>query len=285
MFIILIYNFIPIFEREGIKFIFDNTWRAPEDNPEEEWYGIASALWGTIYTATLATVLTLPLSLSTAIFLCEFAPRKIREILVIALDMMATLPTVVYGVWGMTILAPIVRDYVIIPVIETLGWLPIFSEYSLSGQCVFTAALVLAIMNIPYATAILREAYMMIPYVYREGIISLGATRTEAIRILTGMIKHAVIAAIALSFGKAVGETTAVTLTVGNSFKISLSPFVAGYTITSLLVNQFGNAYTYKYASYALYGAALVMLIISTVCILTGLALASRWARTYGFRT
>jgi len=285
MFIVLIYNSLPILEREGIRFITDSTWRASESNPEEEWYGIATALWGTLYTAILATAITLPLSLSTAIFICEFAPRKVREFLAITLDMMATLPTVVYGVWGMTILAPTVRDHVIIPIVEALGWTLIFSEYSPSGQCIFTAALVLAIMNIPYATAILREAYTMIPQVYREGIISLGATRTEAIRILLGMIKHAIIAAVALSFGKAVGETTAVTLTVGNSFKMSLSPFVAGYTVTSLLVNQFGNAYTYKYASYALYGAALVMLLINTICILAGLTLASRWAKTYGFRT
>lgn len=280
MLVIIILNSLPIFYREGLDFIINNVWRASEKNPEREWYGILAPIWGSLYLSILSTTMALPSSISIALFINEIAPRRIKSLLVALLDVMAILPTVVYGLWGMMFLAPMVRDYIAKPL--SLLFNNIFT-YSPSGQSVFTASLIVALMNIPYMAAIIREAYDAIPHTYREAIMSLGVTRTEAMKVLLGMVKPAILAALSLGFGRAIGETTAVTLTIGNVFKISFSPFDAGYSVTSLLANQFGNAYIYKYMAYALYGATLIMLIISVSFVLLGLYISSRWGMKHVF--
>ena len=284
MLTVITYKSIPILSREGVSFVLTNVWRAPEGNPEAEKYGIAAALWGTFYTSSLAIIFSLPLSTSTAIFVNEFAPEKMRELLSTVLDVMACLPTVIYGLWGMKVLAPFIRDHVAFPISRIFGWIPYLATYSPSGHCIFTAAVVLAAMITPYTTAIIRESYAMVPFTYREAIWSLGATRTEAIRLLIGMVKPAIVSATALGFGRAIGETIAVSMTVGNAFNMSLSPFAPGYTVSSLLASQFGNAFTYGYMSSALYGATLVMLAIGMGSTTLGVYIASRWVKKYGIR-
>lgn len=268
-------NSAEILAKQGIETFTSNVWKASEI-PEEEFYGILAAIYGTIYTSVLAVVIVLPTSIALAVFTVDFVPQKLREAFVIPVDIMAGLPTVLYGLWGVFVLAPIVGNIALV-FYEKLSFIPLFSYYNFTGFSYLTASILLAIMVTPFATAMIREAYRAIPATYREAVYSLGLTKYEATKVLLGYIKPAILAGTLLAFGRAVGETVAVSLVVGNTFNIHPSFFAPGYTISSLIANQFGNAFVYRYMPSALFSAGLVLFFIGLIINVAGILLMRRW--------
>ncbi len=266
---------LPIFEKEGLSIYTTNVWKAVEGG--EEFYGVLSAIYGSVYTSVVALIIALPLSIGFAVFVIDYVPAKFKEILIILTDIMAGLPTILYGIWGAFVLVPILRDYVMKPLYDHLSFIPLFSYPPTTGYSYLSAGVLLAIMVTPFASAIIREAYRMIPRVYREGVYALGLTRYEATKVLVGYIKPAIVAGTLLAFGRAVGETVAVSLVVGNTFNIHPSLFAPGYTISSLIANQFGNAFIYRYMPSALFASGLALFVIGLIVNVLGLMVLRRW--------
>ena len=275
MLITFFLNSWPIFEREGLAIYTSNIWRASEI-PEEEFYGILAAIYGTVYTSLIAILIATPISIGLAVFVVDIAPRKIRELIVISTDIMAGLPTILYGIWGIFVLAPILSNFMVF-LHDSFPFIPLFSYRNPTGYSFLTAGILLAIMVTPFATALIREAYAAIPPIYREGAHSLALTRYEATKLLLGYIKPAILAGILLAFGRAVGETVAVSLVIGNSFNIHPSLFAPGYTVSSLIANQFGNAFAYSYMPHALFAAGLALFFIGLAVNLAGVLVLRRW--------
>ena len=267
---------LPIFEKEGLAIYTTNVWKASETG--QEFYGVLAAIYGSLYTSVIAILIAMPLSIGFAIFIVDYAPKKLKEPLIVATDIMAGLPTILYGIWGAFVLVPFLKRFVMEPLYEHFSFIPLFSYPPLTGYSYLSAGVLLAIMVTPFACAIIREAYRMIPQVYREGAFALGLTRFEATKVLLGYIKPSILAGLLLAFGRAIGETVAVSLVVGNTFNINPSLFAPGYTISSLIANQFGNAFIYKYMPSALFAAGLALFIIGLVVNVAGLLLLRRWS-------
>ncbi|HIP25164.1 MAG TPA: phosphate ABC transporter permease subunit PstC [Archaeoglobus profundus] len=278
LFMIMVYfiNSIPIFQKEGLQIYTTNVWIAAEDNPEKEFYGVLAAIYGSLYTSVIAILIALQLSIGFAIFVIDYAPKKLKELLIVATDIMAGLPTIIYGIWGAFILVPFLNEYVMRPLYEHLSFIPLFS-FEPVGYSYLSAGVLLGIMVTPFASSIIREAYRMVPYIYREAAYAIGATRYEATKILLGYIKPAIVAGTLLAFGRAIGETVAVSLVVGNIFNIHPSLFAPGYTISSLIANQFGEAFIYKYMGSALFAAGLSLFFIGLAINILGIIILRRY--------
>jgi len=276
MLIIFFANSIQIFEKEGLAIYTTSRWLASED-PSLEFYGVLPAIYGSLYTSAIAISIALPLSIAYSVFVVDYVPRRIKKWLVIATDIMAGLPTIIYGIWGAFILVPFVKKYLMEPLYENFSFIPLFSYPPSTGHSFLSGGILLGVMVTPFAAAIIREAYRTIPYTYREAIYALGTTRYEATRVLIGYIKPAILAGLVLAFGRAIGETAAVSLVIGNTFNISPSLFAPGYTISSLIANQFGNAFIYKYMVSALFAAGLSLFFIGLAVNLLVFRMLRRW--------
>jgi len=192
---ILFWYSYPYFSRYGFN-IASTSWKPDELHPERSMYGLLTPLLGTLATSLIAIIVALPLSVSAVLLVEELLPLRVRGGFTLVVDMMAGVPTIVYGFWGLRVLAPWLRDHVYRPLHTLLGWLPLFSCEPLTGANTLTAGIVLAVMITPYMFAIIREAYHSIPFTYREAVLALGATRYEASRIMLSMVKPAIIARI-----------------------------------------------------------------------------------------
>jgi phosphate transport system permease protein len=261
----------------GLSFITGSKW-----DPVGNVFGILPMLYGSLVTSAIALVIGVPISLGVAIFLSELAPHRVRSPFSFVVEMLAAVPSVVYGLWGLFVLAPILRDDVY-PIFRTYaGFLPIFQSTStqLPGVSIMTAGVILAIMIIPIVSSISRDALLAVPDSQREAAYALGATKSEAIRIsVLSYARSGIFASIFLGLGRAFGETIAVTMVIGNTPLITGSFFSPGYTLASLIANEFTEATTPVYIS-ALVEAGLVLL---TVVFLTNIAarvLISRLVRT-----
>ena len=252
----LIVNSYPIFLMDSLSFIFKSVW-----NPVKEDYGILPALLGTLITSAIAISISTPLAISLAVFSTEILPMRFREFINNISDLMASLPSVIYGLWGLYVLAPILYQYVMIPLHQYLGFIPLFSTKPIPTN-LFTAGVLLAIMIVPFASSVIREAYSAVPYYLKEAAYSLGMTKWEVIKTMLGYIKSAIFAGIFLALGRAMGETMAVAMVVGNTFTLPKSLFDMGYTISSLIANQFPNAEAYNHMIPALYGGAFILFIV-----------------------
>jgi len=266
----------PSFERFGLELLLSSTWR-PSEDPLEELYGLAPAIVGSLYVALLATAISIPLSISLMLTVTEVLPRGLGTPLRYVVEVMGGLPTVVYGLWGSSVLVPLLRDNVMKPLHEYLGFIPLFSCRPLTGYSVLTASLVLAIASTPYMTALLIEGYQMVPSKYREGAYSLGALDYEVYGIMLGILKPYVVAAALLSFSRALGETTIVALTVGNSMKLTTCLLDPTYTIPSLIANQFDSAGLYRYALPTLFAGALILLLVCLATSYLGIRMVYAW--------
>ncbi|WP_421077181.1 phosphate ABC transporter permease subunit PstC [Methanothermococcus sp. Ax23] len=270
------FNALPAIEKYGINLFITNVWHAAEEVSNEV-YGLSAPIWGSIYTATIAVLIALPLSICYAIFVNDYAPKKLKYPLIIISDIMAGLPTIIYGIWGAFILVPLLRDHIMKFLYEYFSFIPLFDYPPLSGYCYLSAGILLGIMVTPFAAAIIREAYAMIPSVYKEGLVALGATKYEATKVLIKYIRPAIISGTILAFGRALGETVAVSLVIGNSFNLTYKLFAPGYTISSLIANQFGNAVLYEYMTSVLYSAGLVLFVIGLIVNFIGIYYLKRW--------
>lgn len=272
----------PSISKFGVKLFTENVWRPSETGEEFVRYGLLAPLYGTLMTSVIAAATALPLSISTVYLIEELARLKLREVLSTLIDLMAGLPTVLYGLWGVEVMIPFLRDSIMSPLHSYLPWIPFFSCEPLSGASFLSAGILLAIMIIPFMHSIIQDAYRSIPRTYREAALSLGANRYEYFRIMLSMIKPSVIASLLLGLGRASSETVAVALVVGNSFNLSPCLFSPGYTIPSLIANQFSESNFYPYMQSVLYAGGLVLLLLGVTFSITGLIMMRKVREMYG---
>lgn len=251
----------PALSRFGLGFLTSSDW-----DPVRGHFGAAPAIFGTIVTSILALVIATPLALGVSIFLSEYAPRWLRQPVAFFVDLLAAIPSVVYGLWGIFFLVPLLREHVVPFLRDTLklGVIPLFSGPSW-GNSVFAAGVILAIMVLPYIASVSREVLLAVPRSQREAALALGATRWEMIRkAVVPYAKSGIIGGIILGLGRALGETMAVTMVIGNTHDISASLFAPGYTMASLIANEFQEASGDLHLS-ALMAVGFVLLVITLI--------------------
>ncbi len=243
----------------GIGFLWGTTW-----DPVHSVFGALPFIYGTLLTSITALILSMLIGVGVALFLVELAPSWLAGPLGFMIEMLAAIPSVVYGLWGIFVLAPWLRDYVEVPLHDTLGWLPFFSGYPI-GIGNLAAVVVLTIMVLPTVAAVSRDVVSAVPGSQREAALALGATRWETIRM--GVLPYArsgILGAGILGLARGVGETMAVTMVIGNSPTISLSFLAQGYTMASVIANEFTEATTNLYRS-SLIEIGLLLLVVTLV--------------------
>src|SRR5881628_2739414 len=258
----------PAMRQFGFGFLVSSRW-----DPVAGEFGAAPASLGTILTSIIALLIATPLALGGAIFLSEFSPSWLRQPLSFLIDLLAAVPSVVFGLWGVFVLVPLLREPVMPFLRDTLhlGATPFFSGPAY-GPSVLAAGLILAVMVLPYIAAVSREVLAAVPRSQREAALALGATRWETI---TGAVipfaRSGIIGGVILGLGRALGETMAVTMVIGNRHELSASLFAPGYTMASLIANEFSEASGDLHLS-ALMAVGFVLLLLTLV--MNGLA---RW--------
>lgn len=245
----------------GLSFVSRSEW-----DPANGIFGAAPAIYGTLVSSAIALVVATPLALGSAIFLAEFAPPWLRQPVAFLVDLLAAIPSVVYGFWGIVFLVPVLRESVMPFLGETLGLAstPFFSGPAY-GRSMLAAGVILAIMVLPYISAVSREVLMAVPRAQREAALALGATRWEMIRdAVVPYAKSGLMGGVILGLGRALGETMAVTMVIGNRAEISASLFAPGYTMASLIANEFTEATDDLHLS-ALMAVGAVLLVITLI--------------------
>ena len=243
--------------RFGFSFIWVATW-----DPVFEKFGAWPFIFGTLVTSFVALLLAIPIGLGTAIYLAEYAPVKVQKIVSMLIDLLAAIPSVIYGLWGIFVLVPVMRSHVQPFLGKYFGFLPFFQGPNY-GIGILSASVILAIMVVPFIISVSREVILAVPAVYKEAAYAMGATRWEALRtIILSYAKPGIMGAIILALGRAIGETMAVTMIIGNNVKISASLFSPGYTLASVIANEFAEADKRIYLS-ALIEIGLVLFLVS----------------------
>ena len=241
----------------GAAFLVTSTW-----DPVFEVFGALPFIYGTLITSFVALLLAIPIGLGTAIYLAEYAPEGVRRVLSMFVDLLAAIPSVVYGLWAIFELIPLMRNSVQPFLGKYLGFL-LFFQGPNYGLGVLSASVVLAVMIVPFIISISREVLLAVPGVYKEAAYAVGATRWEAIStILLSYGKTGILGGIILALGRAMGETMAVTMLIGNNVTISASLFSPGYSLASVIANEFTEATGNLYLS-ALIEIGLVLLLVS----------------------
>lgn len=243
----------------GAHFLWSTAW-----DPVADRFGALPFIYGTVVSSVIALMLAASVGVLSAVFLAEFAPRRLSGLLGILIELLAAVPSVVYGLWGLFVLAPVVQRYIGPFLQATLGFLPIFKGV-IYGVNMLTAALILTLMIVPTVMAISRDLIGGVPGRYREATLALGSTRWEAVSfVVLPMVKPGVFGACMLALGRALGETIATTMVIGNRPSISASLFAPGYTIASAIANEFTEATSDLYIS-ALIELGLLLLLISVI--------------------
>jgi len=251
-------NALPTFERFGFGFLVGREWR-----PAQEEFGALPFIFGTVVSSLIALILSVPVSLGIAIFLVEQAPQKLARPIAFMVELLAAIPSVVYGLWGLFVLAPFIRNY-LGPVLQNnLGFIPLF-QGRLTGIGMLTGAMILALMITPIITAVVRDVLEAVPTTQREAALALGATKWETTTIVLGNAASGIAGAVVLGLGRAIGETMAVTMVIGNSPQITASLFEPANTIASLLAANFAEATDRLYLS-ALIEIGLVLFLVTFV--------------------
>jgi phosphate transport system permease protein len=241
----------------GWRFWTTDTW-----DPVAGEFGAKPFIWGTLYSSILALLISTPVALGIAVFISELAPHALRRPLVFLTELLAAIPSIVYGLWGIFVLVPFVRSLEV----HTPEWLrgiPLFSGPPL-GVGMLSAALILAIMVIPFSSSVAREVLKSVPQAQREAAYALGSTRWEAIRMALFSARTGIVGAIMLGFGRALGETMAVTMVIGNSPQVSWSLYAPQYTMSAVLANEFAEAAEDLYL-HALVEIGLVLFAITLI--------------------
>ena len=258
--IFLIRRADPAISHQGVRsFLFTNDW-----NPSRAIYGAWPLVFGTIVTSAIALVIGVPIAVATALYLAELAPRRVRRPLTALVDLLAAVPSVVYGLWGIFVLVPALK-----PAeqwfSDTFAFLP-FVGGTVAGPGYFVAGLILAIMILPIVSAISREVIATVPPELKEASLALGATRWEMIRqAILPPARSGITAAAMLGLGRAIGETIAVTLVIGNASTIGTSIFDQGYTLAAVIANEFGEAANDPLHAGALIAAGLVLFLLTLI--------------------
>jgi len=239
-----------------------NFWRTQTWDPVAGDFGALPFIWGTLYSSILALLISTPIALGIAIFISELCPSFLKSPLVFLTELLAAIPSIVYGLWGIFVLVPAVRTLQSsLP--DALRALPFFAGPPL-GVSMMSAGLILAVMVIPFTSSVAREVLKAVPTAQREGAYALGATRLEAISAALFYARTGIVGAVMLGFGRALGETMAVTMVIGNNPKISLSLLAPQHTMAAVLANEFTEADTALYLS-ALIEIGLVLFVMTLI--------------------
>jgi phosphate transport system permease protein len=261
----------PAWEQWGLSFIARTAW-----DPVRGEFGALPFVVGTLLTSLMALAMALPVSLGIAILLTEYAPPVVRDPLIFLVELLAAVPSVVFGLWGIFVLAPLMQRH-IMPAIagSPLGALPFFGEPG-PGYTLFTASVILAIMIVPIIASLSREVLLAVPRDQKEAALALGSTRWEAVRhVVLAYGKPGIFSAAILGLGRALGETMATTMTIGNKLGLSLDYFQPGYSMTAIIANELREAATEIHIS-ALVAIGLVLFVLSFVLNTAGRLLVLR---------
>ena len=257
MLIMLAHAAFPSIKAFGWRFLITSTW-----DPVAEKFGALPLIYGTIVSSILALLIAVPLGIGAAVYLSELAPLWLRPPISFLVEMLAAVPSVVYGLWGIAVLAPFLRNYVQPALGAGLGFLPLFQGPPY-GVGMMAAGLILAIMIVPFIIAVSREVLLAVPNTQREAALALGATRWETTRLAVLRYgRSGLIGAVLLGLGRALGETMAVTMVIGNRPEIAASLFAPGYTMASMLANEFTEATSDLYLS-ALVEVGLILFLVT----------------------
>ncbi len=239
-----------------------NFWRTDVWDPVSGEFGALPFIWGTLYSSVLALAIATPVAIGIAVFISELSPKALRQPLVFLTELLAAIPSIVYGLWGIFVLVPFVRS-IEVGMPEALRAWPIFTGPPV-GVGMLSAALILAVMVIPFTSSVAREVLKSVPLAQREAAYALGATRFEAISAALFYARTGIVGAVMLGFGRALGETMAVTMVIGNNPQVSASLFAPQYTMAAVLANEFAEASGELYV-HALIEIGLVLFIITLI--------------------
>jgi len=256
----------------GWRFLVSSAW-----NPVTGEFGALSSLYGTVVSTAIAMMIAVPLSLVIALFLVELAPPTLRRIAGTGIELLAAVPSIIFGMWGLFVFAPFMAKYIEPALGKSLGFLPLFRGPPI-GIGMLTAGIILALMILPFISSVMRDVFQMVPPVVKESAYGMGATTWEVTRKIT--VRYGIrglVGACFLGLGRAVGETMAVTFVIGNSYDISSSLFAPGNSIASILANEFNEATDPLYLS-SLVELGLILFVVSFVLQI----LAQWWLRSLG---
>ena len=251
------------FQKFGLGFLWSNAW-----DPVGQDFGALVPIYGTVVTATIALIIAVPVSFGIAMFLTEIAPKWLRTPIATAIELLAGIPSIIYGMWGLFVLVPVLSEHVYPWVDEHLGTLPVVGEFFAGpplGLGMLTAGLVLAIMVIPFIASVMREVFLTVPGRLKESAYALGSTRWEVVwDIVLPYTRSAVIGGIFLGLGRALGETMAVTFVLGNAHELTTSLLMPGNSIAATIANEFAEADSEQYRS-ALIALGFVLFLVTFV--------------------
>lgn len=246
-------------EKFGFGFLFSTAW-----DPVQSDFGALPAIYGTVVSSIIAIVIALPISIGIAVFLTEMAPKWLKGPIGTAIELLASIPSIIYGMWGLFIFAPFISEYIEPFLTEKLGFLPLFTGAPL-GIGMLPAGFILAIMIIPFISSVTRDIFRMVPPMLKESGYGVGATKWEVIhRVVIPYTKSGIIGAVILGLGRALGETMAVTFVIGNSHEISASLLDPATSISATLANEFTEAVEDIYLS-SLVELGLILFIITFI--------------------
>jgi phosphate transport system permease protein len=254
----------PAFRAFGLSFVWGANW-----DPVAEEFGAIVPIYGTIITSILALLLAVPVAFGIAYFLTEIAPMSLRRPVGTAVELLAAVPSIIYGMWGFFVIVPLMAQYVQPTVIDSVGELPLIGWLFAGppfGTGIFTASLILAIMIIPFIAATMRDVFQTVPPVFKESAYGLGSTRWEVMwNIVIPYTRKSVVGGIMLGLGRALGETLAVTFVIGNANRIATSLFGPGNTIASLVALEFGEAEAGSLKLSALLALGFILFVLSFI--------------------
>ena len=281
--ITLVHGSLPSIDKFGFDFIFSDLW-----NPVTEEFGALVPIVGTIVTSLIAMLIAVPISFGIAIFLTELSPDWLKRPLGTAIELLAAIPSIIYGMWGLFIFAPIMMDHIQPFLIDNLGNVPIigflFQGYPL-GIGVLTAGFILAIMVIPFIAAVMRDVFNLVPPMLKESAYGVGATTWEVIKkVVLPYTKIGVVGGVMLGLGRALGETMAVTFVIGNAHRLSSSIINPGNSIASSLANEFTEADGVLYTS-SLIELGLILFLITSIVLGLSKIMLMRIGRLEGAKT
>ncbi|MDM4770067.1 phosphate ABC transporter permease subunit PstC [Solimonas sp. SE-A11] len=260
---VLIHGSIPAFEKFGFGFFTTEKW-----NPVTEIFGAAAPIYGTIVTSVIAMFIGVPISIGIAIFMTELCPRSLKRTLGTGIELLAGIPSIIYGLWGLFVLAPLLQQYVqpaLISAAEGIPWLESLFTGPPYGIGVLTAALILSIMVLPYITSVTRDVFETVPPMLKESAYGLGATTWEVVwKVVIPYTRTGIVGGVMLGLGRALGETMAVTFVIGNAHRIATSLIAPGTTISATIANEFTEADGEMYTS-ALISLGLILFMITFI--------------------
>jgi len=273
----------PAIQAFGFGFLVSAEW-----NPVTERFGALIPIYGTLITSAIALIIAVPVSFGIALFLTELAPRWVRQPLGTAIELLAAVPSIIYGMWGLFVFAPVFADHVQPLLSEWLGPIPVIGslfEGPPQGIGILTAGIILAIMILPFIAAVMRDVFAIVPSVLKESAYGLGATTWEVVRhVVLPYAKVGVVGGIMLGLGRALGETMAVTFVIGNAHRLQTSLLAPGNSIASSLANEFTEAVGELHTA-ALVELGLILFLITLVVLSVSKLLLLQMARGEGKRT